>query len=146
VARPQAAAAAAEREAWLRGKVEASVFARWLQDVEDGCLGCVRRVLQAEVVAAGRAASRGRGRPPATRRRRRRRGEGEAGGLEPSMRKAEAEVRRTQDMEVSLLVKSFFEAPVEAVRRLLGQAARATARARGDHLLLRRPGLPRAPP
>ena len=26
------------------------------------------------------------------------------------MRKAEAEVRRTQDMEVSLLVKSFFEA------------------------------------
>ena len=28
VARPQAAAAAAEREAWLRGKVEASVFAR----------------------------------------------------------------------------------------------------------------------
>ena len=48
VAGPQAAAAAAEREAWLRGKVEASVFARWLQDVEDGCLGCVRRVLQAE--------------------------------------------------------------------------------------------------
>ena len=37
-----------EREAWLRGKVEASVFARWLQDIEDGCLGCVRRVLQAE--------------------------------------------------------------------------------------------------
>ena len=48
VAGPQAVAAAAEREAWLRGKVEASVFARWLQDVEDGCLGCVRRVLQAE--------------------------------------------------------------------------------------------------
>ena len=37
VARPQAAAAAAGREAWLRGKVEASVFARWLQDIEDGC-------------------------------------------------------------------------------------------------------------
>ena len=31
------------------------------------------------------------------------------------MRKAEAEVKRTQDMEVSLLVKSFVEAPVEAV-------------------------------
>jgi hypothetical protein len=43
VAGPQAVAAAAEREAWLRGKVEASVFARWLQDVEDGCLGCVSR-------------------------------------------------------------------------------------------------------
>jgi hypothetical protein len=27
--------------------VEASVFARRLQDIEDGCLGCVRRVLQA---------------------------------------------------------------------------------------------------
>ena len=37
MARPQAAAAA-EREAWLHGKVEASVFAGWLQDVEDGCL------------------------------------------------------------------------------------------------------------
>jgi hypothetical protein len=48
VARPQAAAATAEREAWLRRKVEASVFARCLQDIEDGCLGCVRRVLQAE--------------------------------------------------------------------------------------------------
>ena len=48
VARPQAAAVSAEREAWLRGKVEASVFARRLQDIEDGCLGCVRRVLQAE--------------------------------------------------------------------------------------------------
>ena len=33
--------------------------------------------------------------------------------LEAAMRKAEAEVRRTQDMEVSLLVKSFFEAPVD---------------------------------
>ena len=48
VAGPQAAAAAAAREAWLSGKVEASVFARVLQDIEDGCLGCVRRVLQAE--------------------------------------------------------------------------------------------------
>jgi len=43
-----AAAAAAESEAWLQGKVEASVFARVLQDIEDRCLGCVRRVLQGE--------------------------------------------------------------------------------------------------
>ena len=48
VAGPRAAAAAAARETRLREKVEASVFARWLQDVEDGCLGCVRRVLQVE--------------------------------------------------------------------------------------------------
>ena len=49
VAGPQAAAAAAERKAWLRGKVEASVFARWLQDIEDGCLGSAAcGVLQAE--------------------------------------------------------------------------------------------------
>ena len=33
---------------WLQGKVEASVFARVLQDIEDRCLGCVRRVLQGE--------------------------------------------------------------------------------------------------
>ena len=48
VAGPRAATAAAAREKRLREKMEASVFARWLQDVEDGCLGCVRRVLQAE--------------------------------------------------------------------------------------------------
>ena len=30
-------------------------------------------------------------------------------------KKKKKKVRRTQDMEVSLLVKSFFEAPVEAV-------------------------------
>ena len=41
------------------------------------------------------------------------------------MRKAEAEVGRTQDMEVSLLVKSFFEAPVEAVlQRMAGAGGR----------------------
>ena len=41
------------------------------------------------------------------------------------MRKAEAEVRRTRDMEVSLLVKSFFEAPVEAVlQRMAGAGGR----------------------
>ena len=45
VAGSRAEAAAAARETRLREKVEASVFARWLlQAVEDGCLGCVRRV------------------------------------------------------------------------------------------------------
>ena len=37
--------AAAASEAWLLERVEASVFARVLQDIEDRCLGCVRRVL-----------------------------------------------------------------------------------------------------
>ena len=41
-------AAVAAREAWLRERVEASVFARVLQDIEDRCLDCVRRVLQGE--------------------------------------------------------------------------------------------------
>ena len=44
--RGQAAAAACE--AWLQERVEASVFARVLQDIEDRCLDCVRRVLQDE--------------------------------------------------------------------------------------------------
>jgi len=100
-----------EREAWL---VEASVFARRLQDIEDGCLGCVRRVLQAEGWPArswqqdgllvedegGRQLRGGGG------------GDEAKARLEAAMRKAEAEVGRTQDMEVSLLAKSFFEAPV----------------------------------
>ena len=46
--RAQAAAAAAAGEAWPQGRVEASVFARVLQDIEDRCLDCVRRVLQGE--------------------------------------------------------------------------------------------------
>ena len=46
--RAHAAAAAAAREAWLLEKVEASVFARVLQDIEDRCLNCVRLVLQGE--------------------------------------------------------------------------------------------------
>ena len=43
-------AAAATSEAWLQEseRVEASVFARVLQDIEDRCLDCVRRVLQGE--------------------------------------------------------------------------------------------------
>ena len=41
------------------------------------------------------------------------------------MRKAEAEVMREHEMEVSLLVKSFFEAPVEAVlQRMAGAGGR----------------------
>ena len=46
--RAQAAAAAVAREAWLREKVEASVFARVQQDIEDRCLNCVRLVPQGE--------------------------------------------------------------------------------------------------
>ena len=56
--------------------------------VEDGCLGCVRRVLQAEGWPARSwqqdgllvEDEGGRRLSPAARRRRRRRGEGEAGG------------------------------------------------------------------
>ena len=44
----RAAAAAAAREVWLLEKVEASVFARVLQGIEDRCLNCVRLVLQGE--------------------------------------------------------------------------------------------------
>ena len=43
--RAQVAAAAAADAAWPHERVEASVFARVLQDIEDRCLGCVRRVL-----------------------------------------------------------------------------------------------------
>ena len=73
-----AAAAAAESEAWLQGKVEASVFARVLQDIEDRCLGCVRRVPQGEGWPARSwqqdgAIGGGRERAAAARRRRRRR-------------------------------------------------------------------------
>jgi hypothetical protein len=46
--RAQAAAATVARDTWLREKVEASVFARVLQDIEDRCLNCVRLVLQGE--------------------------------------------------------------------------------------------------
>ena len=150
VAGPQAVAAAAEREAWLRGKVEASVFARWLQDVEDGCLGCVRRVLQAEGWPArswqqdgllvedegGRRLRGGGG------------GDEAKARLEAAMRKAEAEVRRTQDMEVSLLVKSFFEAPVEAVlQRMAGAGGRRPSVAEAREVARRaRAAGERAPP
>ena len=80
-------------------------------------MGCVRRVLQAEgwparswqqdgllVEDEGSRRLRGGGG-----------GDGAKARLEAAMRKAEAEVWRARGMEVSLLVKSFFEAPVEAV-------------------------------
>ena len=79
--------------------MEASVFARWLQDIEDGCLGCVRRVLQAEGWPArswqqdgllvedegGRRLRGGGG------------GDEAKARLEAAMRKAEAEVWRTRE-------------------------------------------------
>ena len=64
------------------------------------------------------------------------------------MRKAEAEVRRTQDMEVSLLVKSFFEAPVEAVlQRMAGSGGRRPSVAEAREVARRaRAAGERAPP
>ena len=52
--RGQAAAAACE--AWLQERVEASVFARALQDIEDRCLDCVvsKRPLQIPYPPAAR--------------------------------------------------------------------------------------------
>ena len=135
--RQTAAAAAAEGEAWLQGQVEASVFARVLQDIEDRCLGCVRRVLQGEGWLArswqqdgllvedmeGRQLrGGGGGGVPAVER------------LEAAMRKAEEAVRAQEDMEVGLLVKDFFDRPVEAVlQRMAGRGGRrpAVAEARG---------------
>ena len=138
-----AARAAAEREAWLREKVAASVFARVLQDIEDRCLDCVRRVLQAEGWPArswqqdgllvedegGRRLRGGGG------------GDEAKARLEVAMRKAEAEVLREHEMEVSLLVKSFFEAPVEEVlQRMAGASGRRPSVAGGGA----RGGAPRA--
>jgi len=90
-------------------------------------LGCVRRVLQAEGWQArswqqdgllvedegGRRLRGGGG------------GDEAKARLEVAMRKAEAEVMRAHCMEVSLFVKSFFEAPVEAVlQRMAGAGGR----------------------
>ena len=68
--------------------------------------------------------------------------------LEASMRKAEAEVVRTQGMEVSLLVKSFFEAPVEAVlQRMAGAGGRRPSVAEAREVARRaRAAGERAPP
>ena len=150
--RQTAAAAAAEGEAWLQGQVEASVFARVLQDIEDRCLGCVRRVLQGEGWPArswqqdgllvedmeGRQLrGGGGGGVPAVER------------LEAAMRKAEAAVRAQEDMEIGLLVKDFFDRPVEAVlQRMAGPGGRrpAVAEARGAARQARAAGGGRAPP
>ena len=78
--------------------MEASVFARWLQDVEDGCLGCVRRVLQAEGWPARSWQQDGLLVEDEGGRRLRGGGGGDEAKvrLEVAMRKAEAEVMRTQ--------------------------------------------------
>ena len=135
--RARAAAAAAAREVWLLEKVEASVYARVLQDMEDRNLNCVRLVLQGEgwparswqqdgllVEDMGGRQLRGGG------------GGGEPAvvRLEAAMRKAEAEVLAREKLEVGLLVKTFFDGPVEAVlQRMAGPGGRrpAAAEARG---------------
>jgi hypothetical protein len=119
--RARAAAAAAAGEAWLRGKVEASVFARVQQDIEDCCLNRVRLVLQGEgwparlwqqdgllVEDMGGRRLRGGGGG----------GEPAVARLEAAMRKAEAVVLAQEGVEVGLLVKEFFDGPVEAVLQL----------------------------
>ena len=115
-------AAAAALELSVSRSDSAGSAAKWrgeaarcsIPDIEHGYLGCVRRVLQAEGWPArswqqdgllvedegGRQLRGGGG------------GDEAKARLEAAMRKAEAEVGRTQDMEVSLLAKSFFEAPV----------------------------------
>ena len=153
--RARAAAAAAAREVWLLEKVEASVFARVLQDIEDRCLNCVRMVLQGEgwparswqqdgllVEDMGGRQLRGGG------------GGGEPAvvRLEAAMRKAEAEVLAREKLEVGLLVKTFFDGPVEAVlQRMAGPGGRrpAAAEARGAAARARAAGAAgggRAPP
>jgi hypothetical protein len=151
----RATAAAAAREDWLLEKVEASVFARVLQDIEDRCLNCVRLVLQGEgwparswqqdgllVEDMGGRQLRGGG------------GGGEPAvvRLEAAMRKAEAAVLEREKMEVGLLVKEFFDGPVEAVlQRMAGSGGRrpAAAEARGAAARARAAGAAgggRAPP
>ena len=122
-----------ERGAWLREKVEASVFARVLQDTEDRCLNCVRLVLQGEGWPArswkqdgllvedmdGRRLHGGDGG-----------GEPAVARLEAALRKAEAAVLAQEGMEVGLLVKDFFDGPVEAVlQRMAGPGGRRPATA-----------------
>jgi hypothetical protein len=96
--------------------------------IEDGCLGCVRQVLQAEGWQA-RSWQQEHGLLVEDEGGRRLRGGGGGGEakarLEIAMRKAETEVMRAHCMEVSLLIKSFFEAPVEAVlQRMAGAGGR----------------------
>ena len=102
-----------------------------LQDIEDRCLNCVRLVLQGEgwparswqqdgllVEDMGGRQLRGGG------------GGGEPAvvRLEAAMRKAEAAVLAQEGVEVGLLVKEFFDGPVEAVlQRMAGPGWRPEA-------------------
>ena len=128
--RGQAAAAACE--AWLQERVEASVFARVLQDIEDRCLDCVRRVLQDEGWLA-RSWQQDGLLVEDTGGRRLRGGSSGVGGsamerLEAAMRRAEAAVLEQEEMEVGLLVKEFFDGPTEAVlQRMAGPGGRRPA-------------------
>ena len=90
-----------------------------LQDIEDRCLDCVRRVLQGEGWPA-RSWQQDGLLVEDTGERRLRSGGGGGGGLaverlEAAMRKAEAAVLEQEEMEVDLLVKEFFNGPAEAV-------------------------------
>ena len=126
-----------------------------LQDIEDRCLNCVRLVLQGEgwparswqqdgllVEDMGGRQLRGGG------------GGGEPAvvRLEAAMRKAEAAVLEREKMEVGLLVKEFFDGPVEAVlQRMAGSGGRrpAATEARGAARQARAAGAAgggRAPP
>ena len=126
-----------------------------LQDIEDRCLNCVRLVLQGEgwparswqqdgllVEDMGGRQLRGGG------------GGGEPAvvRLEAAMRKAEAEVLAREKLEVGLLVKTFFDGPVEAVlQRMAGPGGRrpAAEEARGAARRARAAGAAgggRAPP
>ena len=147
-----AAATTAEKEARMQERVEASVFARVLQDVEDRCLGCVRRVLQGEGWPArswqqdgllvedmdGRQLrGGGGGGAPAVAR------------LEAAMRRAEEAVLEQEGMEIGLLIKDFFEGPVEPVlQRMAGPGGRrpGVGEARGAARQARAAGGGRAPP
>jgi hypothetical protein len=106
-----------------------------LKDIEDRCLNCVRLVhiqgegwparswqqdgLLVEDMDGRRLRGGGSGGEPAVAR------------LEAAMRKAEAAVLAQggeQEMEVGLLVKDFFDGPVEAVlQRMAGSGGRSPA-------------------
>ena len=113
MARP---ATSTEKEAWLKERVDAGVFARVLQDIEDRCLGRVRCSLLAEgwparswqqdglLVEPDGPRLRGGGDADAAKAR-----------LEAAMRRAEASVRETEGLEAGLLVKDFYGKSVDDV-------------------------------
>ena len=120
--------------------------------IEDRCLDCVRRVLQGEGWPArswqqdGLLVEDMDGRQL--------RGGGGGGGpaverLSAAMRKAEAAMLAQEGLEIGLLVKDFFEGPVEAVlQRMAGPGGRrpGVAEARGAARQARAAGGGRAPP